>query len=102
MGGQRGVDHVDYLKLDVVAPRWSKSRWPPPNSTGTRWIAIWSTSPALMNCRPRSAPPITATFLPPATSLALPQGAFDPVRHKGVDAALGHVLERPVGVLSRG
>jgi hypothetical protein len=51
---------------------------PLPKSTGTRWMESSSTSPALRNCCPVSAPPITVTPFSPAAALACSRVASIP------------------------
>src|SRR5215204_735421 len=59
-------------------------------------MEILSTSPALMNCCPISAPPITATAFSPTTVFACSRALSIP-GHEGVDAALGYLLRLGVG-----
>ena len=58
--------------------RPSKSRMPPPRSTGTRWMFISSSNPAFRYCLMMFAPPQMPTFLSPAAARASSSAASIP------------------------
>jgi hypothetical protein len=101
--GDRLIGHVANIYVDDdrnfrfvdVPPRYSNILVPLPNSTGTRWIEISSTSPGVL--LPDISPAHHGHVLLPGGCSRLLQGPVDPVGHEGVHASLGHLFGPGVG-----